>query len=316
MFTDFRLRPPPVEWGVEVVKDAVSSVAVRWRDRPFPPPRFDYPGPPSHLQDRPWFDYCALAVSVLACLWPPPGAAMWSTTHRRQTLTDAPALLGAVTAWMGPSQTPDLGRFADLTHAEARRLFAGEGVLQMIPQRGARLASVASSLSDRWNGAALNLVEEAGWDGPRVVGLLASTVPGYEDEAVLGDYRLRFRKLAHLAAAMMASRSRRRWSGLDSFPVYPDYMLPRILRHLGVLRYSPPLSRMVDNRVEISRHSDQEVAIRWATVHAGHVLVEELNRAGARVTGPRLDYFLWSESVLGPDAGRMGEHHRTLTLDY
>ena len=316
MLTDPRLSEPPADWGVEIVEQNLARAAHRWRNRPFPPPAFDYPGPPSRLRDGPWFDYSVLAVSVLACLWPPPGAPQWSVSHRGRTLTDAPALFAALTRWTGEGKPPDPGRFAEITPAEAHRIFAGDGVLQLVPRRAERLAAVASALLQRWDGAALNLVEEAEWHAPRVVELLADTVAGYEDEARVEGRRLRFRKLAHLAAAFMSSRSGIHWSGLDSFPVYPDYMLPRFLRHLGILRYSPPLAEKVDARVVLPRHSRQEVAIRWATVRAGHLLSAYLHRLGTEVNGPRLDYFLWSEAVLGPDAHRMGEHHRTLTLDY
>ena len=44
-------------------------------------------------------------VSVLACLWPPPDRRMWSIDHEGERLTDAPALFGAITRWMGPSGT-------------------------------------------------------------------------------------------------------------------------------------------------------------------------------------------------------------------
>lgn len=299
-----------------MVEETIPSVAREWRRRSFPPPAFDYPGPPPHLRDGPWFDYCALAVSVLACLWPPEGSRRWSTTFNSQHLDDAPALFAAVTKWIGPGWAPDLSSFTDMTAGRARRLFAGQGVLQMIPQRGDRLAAVAAALTNRWAGGALGLVEDAGWDGPEAVRLLAETVPGYEDEAPVDGYRIRFRKLAHLAAAMMASRSSRPWSGLETFPLYADYMLPKYLRHLGVISYSPELAGAVDGRHEIPRHSRREVAIRWATVRAGQLLVEELNRAGVPADGPRLDYFLWSEAVLGANAGAMGHHHRTVTLDY
>ena len=159
-------------------------------------------------------------------------------------------------------------------------------------------------------------MEEADWNGPAVVELLAATVPGYEDEAHLDGYNLRFRKLAHLAAAVMSSRSQIQWTGLQTFPVYPDYMLPRLFRHVGILRYSPELAEAIDTRTVIPRHSHHEVAIRWATVRAGDLLLEALHQEGVSVTSPRLDYFLWSQAVLGPDAHRLGEHHRTLTLDY
>ena len=316
LLTDLRSEPPPAGWGVKISEDAVAALTRRWRGRSFSAPRFDYPGPPPDLRDGPWFDYAVLSASVLACLWPPPDCRMWSIDFAGRRLTDAPALFGALTRWMGPCNGPDLPSFAEIGDAAARRLFAGRGVLQMVPERGARLARVATAVRERWAGAVLNLVEEAAWDGPAVVELLATTIPGYEDEAAVGGHRLQFRKLAHLAASLMASRSSRPWTGLDSFPVYPDYMLPRLLRHYGVLRYSSPLSRAVDSRTEIPRHSPEEVAIRWATVYTGHLLVEGLGAEGVSVTGPRLDYFLWSEAVLGANAARMGEHHRTVTLDY
>lgn len=316
LVTDLRSGPPPIGWGVEISTEALAALARRWRGRSFPAPRFDYPGPPPSLRDGPWFDYAVLSVSVLACLWPPRDRPMWSISHAGRRLTDAPALFGAITRWMGPGTRPDLRSFSELSCAQAGRLFAGRGVLQMAPERGVRIARVAKAVRDRWAGAALHLVEEAGWDGPAVVELLAATIPGYEDEATVCGHRLRFRKLAHLASSLMASRSSRPWARLDSFPVYPDYMLPRLLRHHGVLHYSPRLSRAVDSRTEIPRHSPEEAAIRWATVYACHLLVETLRAEGVSVTGPRLDYFLWSEAVLGEEAARMGEHHRTVTLDY
>ena len=315
-FTDLRLSPPPPEWGVEVVEKAIATAIGQWHRCRFPAPKFDYPGPPARLRDGPWFDYSVLVVSVLACLWPPRGEQMWSIDYRGERLSDAPALFGAFTNWIGPASRPDLRPFSEFEPTEALRLFAGRGVLQMVTERGVRIAEVAGALLERWEGAALHLVEEAGWNGTGVAELLASTIPGFEDEVSVGGHRLRFRKLAHLAAAIMASRSSRPWSGLDSFPVYPDYMLPRFLRHLGIIRYSPRLAEEIDSRTEIPRHSEEEAAIRWATVRAGHLLVEALSRTGVSITGPRLDYFLWSEAVLGPDASRMGEHHRTVTLDY
>jgi len=315
-FTDLRSGPPPAGWGVEISPEAVAALIRLWRGRSFPAPRFDYPGPPPGLRDGPWFDYAVLSVSVLACLWPPPDCRMWSISYAGRRLTDAPALFGAVTRWMGPDTCPDVRSFSELGRSQAGLLFAGQGVLQMVPERGVRIARVAEAVTERWAGATQHLVEEAGWDGPAVVELLATTIPGYEDEAAVDGHRLRFRKLAYLASSLMASRSTRPWTGLDSFPVFPDYMLPRLLRHLGVLRYSLQLSRVVDSRTEIPRHSPEEAAIRWATVYAGHLLVQALRAEGVSVTGPRLDYFLWSEAVLGADASRMGEHHRTVTLDY
>ena len=106
------------------------------------------------------------------------------------------------------------------------------------------------------------------------------------------------------------------FTGYEDFPVYPDYMLPRVFRHYGVLRYSNDLAAAVDSRSVIPAGSDAEHAIRWATVYAGHCLRVALAERGNEVTGPGLDYHLWSQAVLGPEADSFGEHHRTITMRY
>ena len=116
--------------------DTIAAVIGQWRNRRFPAAKFDYPGPPGRLRDGPWFDYSTLVVSVLACLWPPRGEQMWSIEYQDQRLTDAPALFAAFTKWMGQAPGPVLERFAEFTVADADRLFAGQGVLQMVSQRG------------------------------------------------------------------------------------------------------------------------------------------------------------------------------------
>jgi hypothetical protein len=115
---------------------------------------------------------------------------------------------------------------------------------------------------------------------------------------------------------MMAARSPIAIKGIEHFPVYPDYILPKVLRHYGVLRYAGDLAATVDARRLISHGSEHEAAIRWATVFSADRLRIDLNRRSNPATTPALDYYLWSSGVLGSDAHLMGEHHRTVTMAY
>jgi hypothetical protein len=115
---------------------------------------------------------------------------------------------------------------------------------------------------------------------------------------------------------MMSAGGSAPFVGLERLPVYPDYMLPRVLRHFGIIRYSEDLAAAVDGRQLIEKESPWELAIRWATVFCGDRLVQALRERGVIVSTPALDYALWESAVLGPDADKMGEHHRTLTLAY
>lgn len=312
--TDLEARPPPTAWGVAIDPTAVDGWSTRWQRRRFAVPAFHYDGLPA-WSGRPWFDFCGLSVSVVACLWPSEGGEQWALHHQGSWLTDAPALFAALQGWSGRGEGL-VERFLDFSEAEAVRTFSGRGVLQLVPARAVRLREVAAAVVEHWEGSFSHLVEEARADGPTVVRLMVSTVPGYRDEWESEAGVLAFNKLAHLATAMMSSRASTPFTRLDEFPVYADYMLPRVLRHLGVLRYEPELAAAVDQRRLIEPGSQWELAIRWATVNAAHSLREALNEKGNPVTTPQLDYHLWWSSVLGPEADTMGEHHRTLTLAY
>ena len=237
---------------------------------------------------------------------------MWTTRFQDENLDDAPAIFSCFTRRIRSHQL-DLAIFGELAPED---FFAGRGTLQLLPERWNRLNAVAAALRAEWGGSAANLVAAARFDAERVAQLLIDTVPGFDDAPDSPAGRLPFHKLARLATAMMSAGGGVAFAGLDRLPVYPDYMLPRVLRHLGILVYTTDLARAVDARQLIPKESEWELAIRWATVYCGDRLTEALCSRGVSVTTPALDYALWESAVLGPDAATMGEHHRTLTLAY
>lgn len=314
---DLKNTAPPPGWGVRVDNEAVEQLAWAWRSEGFALPVWDYPGLPADRTPQQWFDFCGLAVSVLACLWPPQGEEMWSTEHHGQRLSDAPGLFACFVRGVAhDGRGLNTAMFVDWDDQDAARFFTGSGVLQLIPARRRVLQQVGLILAQRWDGHFMNLVEDANFSAPGTVERLVSGFPAYRDEWESDQGLLAFNKLAHLCAAMMASGSGTEFTGLDTFPVYPDYMLPMVLRHFGIFHYDPELAGKVDALRLIEAGSDGELAIRWATVYAGQQLTEALHRHGNQVVTPALDYFLWHQAVLGPRAGTMGEHHRTLTMAY
>ena len=315
---DLRNEPPPASWGVAVDRAAIEALAKQWKDTEFPWPEFSYAGTPEHRDEHWWFDYATMSVSVLACLWPPEGEQVWHVEHDGEWLDDAPAVFAAFSRQLG-EQGLDLARFAALTDEDGHALFAGRGTLQLIPERVRSLRETAEAIRTRWDGSVRNLVEEASRDGTQIVRLLNTTIPAFADRPQTSEGVAAFDKLSHLAAAIMAAGvgwSQAGFVGYDDFPVYPDYMLPRVFRHYGAMVYSTKLAERVDQRQLIDVDSDAEHAIRWATIYCGAQLTDKLRRRGVEVAGPALDYRLWSIAVLGPEANQFGEHHRTLTMAY
>lgn len=312
MTIDIRKVPPPVEWGVTISQEAIESLAADWAGRQFPLPAWDYKGLPRGLDDDGWYNLCVVACSVLACIWPPDGDQMWTTHYEGDDLDDAPAVFSCFARRIENAEF-DLDMFSQFDAAD---FFAGSGTLQLQDEKWKQLNAAAAAIKDRWDGDVANLVAAGGRNAERIVDLLIETVPGFDDAPTSPVGVLPFYKLARLATAMMSAGGSIPFSGLDRLPVYPDYMLPRVFRHFGIMNYSAELATTIDGRGLVPKESPWELAIRWATVYCGDRLAEALQSLGVDVSTPALDYALWESAVLGPEADAMGEHHRTLTLAY
>jgi len=305
---DLREIPPPLVWGVSIDAAATERLARRLRNHAFEPASYEYEGTPGYTGED-WGRFVVLGVSVIWRLWPPNGERMWGVDTGDQVIEDAPGV------WMcfeRESNSLDLEWMA--SDELGTDFFAGEGVLQDLPRRIERLRHVASALLDRHSGSVLGMVEHSSGNAIVLRDLLVETIPGYLDRPTSPAGTLAFDKLANLAVTMLAARLA--VTGTNELPVFPDYMLPRHLRHEGVLVYSEPLAEKVDNGHVLAAESLEEMAIRWATIHAAEMLRRRLVEMGNPVATPELDYWLWSEAVLGPRAPEMGRHHLCVTEAY
>jgi hypothetical protein len=86
--------------------------------------------------------------------------------------------------------------------------------------------------------------------------------------------------------------------------------VPQILRSLDILQYSKGLSERIDSFVVIPWGTDEESAIRAATVIAVERIRERLSVCGVI----ELDWLLWNKGEILKDELR--PHHRTLSIYY
>lgn len=139
---------------------------------------------------------------------------------------------------------------------------------------------------------------EEGWTVMEALNI-AQTLPlGYTDEAL---------KKAQLAL-YMASQSLRS-IGIEvpvEFTVFADYQVPKVMRHLGQLEFSPELAAKIDAGQLLDADSVEERAIRAATILCG----EDTSARSGVPTG-QLDFWYWQQRN---DTAL--PFHRTLTVAY
>ncbi|HEX7041985.1 MAG TPA: queuosine salvage family protein [Patescibacteria group bacterium] len=124
-----------------------------------------------------------------------------------------------------------------------------------------------------------------------------------EDKQSLYGYSMPFYKRAQLVAALIHGREvndgQNGISDIAKLGAIADYQLPRALKSLGILKYNPELSNLVDNWQIIPKGSSMEGEIRASTVVAIQKMMDEINTKRLQNKLPsinmcHMDFWLWS----------------------
>ena len=300
---------------VSVDHDRLRTLAAELIDETPLMPEWEHPAFPSEPGDA--LDSVVwLGNALNFCYWVADEEEMWSVEVGGKREVDAFALFGALHNALQSGVDLGDGRFlAGLTGEGPEKLFkGGEGTLPLMDRRIEILKEIGRVLMSDFDGRLENAVAAAGNNAVKHASFLADTFPSFGDQRELSGHQLPFLKRAQLAAGMLhARRVALGVQGMecsDRLTVYADYMLPRVLRHEGVMIYSPPLAEKVDAREEIEARSQEETEIRVAVVGASCLLVDIVSTEKP-LDGLRLDFMLWRRGF-EIDA----PHHRTLTTDY
>ena len=156
-----------------------------------------------------------------------------------------------------------------------------------------------------------------------IISILSNLLPCFNDYSFHEESRklIFFYKRAQLLLMVYQGRA---LTEPQNFPLIadyeslgpaPDYALPKILKHLGILVYANKLAEKINNRKIILADSLEEQEIRAQTVNAMIRLRDEINIVrgdNRKINMLELDYFMWS---LSKDTESI-PHHLTLTVAY
>ena len=212
----------------------------------------------------------------------------------------------------------------ELQAMEAGELAKRLGQDPAVPELAELLALFAGALRElgRWLDAGFGgrfegPVEAAGGSAERLAELL-SAMPFYQDVHRYEEITVPLYKRAQIVPADLAlafgGEGFGRFDDLDRLTIFPDNLVPHVLRRLGVLDYDAALAARIAREELLPVGSPEEIEIRALAVHAVECLVAALADRGVRSSARELDQLLW---VQGQDpAIKAHPRHRTRTVYY
>jgi hypothetical protein len=284
--------------------------------------------PPLRLGPAPYHYYDGTATTaewlfivdtVNHCFWPDGNSPRWEVTYGNEVLSGYWALAASLKRAMEQGET--IHRAETLASLEARTLvsiFRGRGIIPLFKERLENLREAGRILIERFQGSFLHVIEEARGSALDLVLLLAKSFPSFNDIALYQGRTIHFYKRAQLLAldlwSTFGGTSWGRFADLHELTAFADYKLPQVLRHLGIISYTPGLAERIDSLIPLAAGSPEEVEIRAATVWSVEWLRRALLERGLETTSAQLDSWLWN---LGQEQlYREKPYHRTRTIFY
>lgn len=247
------------------------------------------------------------------------GEPKWAVAYRGATYDGTFGLFAALRRAVEDGfPVTDGAYLRDLTAADLAHILRGNAVIPMFGERLALLRGAGGALCEKYDGSWPALLRALGGSAVRLVALLASEMPSFNDVAWLDGRAVRFHKRAQLLPAMLCGRfggqSYGAFRDIGALTIFADYKLPQMLRRSGVLVYDEGLARRVDACVELSPASREEVEIRAASVWACELIRRTCEGSVRGVTAAQIDAALWHAGQRKSSDDR--PYHRTRTIFY
>jgi hypothetical protein len=263
--------------------------------------------------------YLLVLDTLNFCFWPAPGELKWEMEYKSGKLSGYYALAISLKQAVESGTPIERAEFlAELSLNGLKDILGGRGELQLLEERVQNINEVGRALLDEYHGKASELVEAAGESAIALVRILYRRLSSFRDVAKYRGHQVPFYKRAQIFAADLhgafQGKAWGRFADMDKLTAFADYKLPQVLRHLGILHYSPDLENMIDQQISIEAGSPEEVEIRANTIWAVELIRQELAKMGKRLKAFEIDWILWN---MGQDeAFKKKPYHRTMTIFY
>ena len=179
------------------------------------------------------------------------------------------------------------------------------------------LTDLGESVATRHDGSFTRLVSACDHRAAALVTEL-DRLPFFHDVATYRGFDVPLYKRAQITANDLAlaldGHGLGRFDDIERLTMFPDNLVPHVLRVDGVLTFDPDLVARIDRVENIASGSEPEVEIRAVALHAVEVLCRALQHAGVAAHARDLDTFLWNRGAAAPY--KAIARHRTRCVFY
>ncbi|MBI2109428.1 MAG: hypothetical protein HYT93_04645 [Parcubacteria group bacterium] len=270
----------------------------------------------SHLKDIDKLNLLLVFNSTSFCYW---GDPKWTLEWKGERYDGSWGMIAAIMRAIEEGvPILDIEYRSAISKEEYQKILRGNAEIPLLEERWKITKEVASILLEKYDGNFVKFVQAAKGNATKLLGLIITNFPSFEDVSLYEGKKVYFYKRAQLLVEdiyqTFGAEGFGDLSHLEEFTACADYKLPQSLRKLGILTYATELEKKIDTFVQIPHGSSEEVEIRANTIWAVEKMKTELGKNGKQTPSIGINDHLW---LMGQTKNPNDKpYHRTLTTAY
>ena len=270
----------------------------------------------SDLSEREKLNFIFVFNSLNFCYW---GEPKWTIEYEGKKIDGAWAMIASLKRALKedfPILKADF--LAKIKKEELKRIFRGNVEIPLFEKRLKILRENGKTLEQKYKGELVNVLEKAKKNTLKLLQILVSDFPSFNDFAIYKGKKVLFHKRAQLLISdiyrTFKGKSYGNLSDIDQLTAFADYKIPQVLRKLEILEYAFDLASKIDNKIPIPAGSEEEIEIRANTIWAIEIIKEKLKPKIPNIKSFEIDSYLW---LLGQNKTPNDKpYHLTRTIFY
>lgn len=274
----------------------------------------DAPFSVTKLKEKEQIHFMFLFAALGFCFW---GNPKWSVKYNDKTFDGAWGLIASLARAIENGH--DLLDFVNLIGISANELsfiFAGNGDIPLFEERLEILREVSSVAVNTYSNDIRNLVRDSEIDVFKFQKEIVKHFPSFDDKSVFRGKTVIYNKRAQIFIStlyqMYGGQKFGSFFNIEELTALADYKLPLVLQSLEILKYSPKLQKIIDNKNIIERDSEYENEIRSNTIWALEYIRQEFESQGLKFLTIDINDYIWT---LGQKKSK-APYHQTITTAY
>lgn len=207
---------------------------------------------------------------------------------------------------------------AGMKKEELSEILKGNAEIPLFEERLKILREIGSMLVQKYDGSFYNAVKNAEKDALKLLDIIVTDFPSFNDSSIYDEKKAFFHKRAQLLVLDTYSEFKGKEMGdlrnIEQLTAAADYKIPQILRKLGIMEYSQALAEKVDHIILIPHDSREEIEIRASMVWAIELIKRHIEARLPDITAMDIDHYLWLHGQNKPPDDR--PYHLTRTIFY